>query len=102
MYAGQNWMDASVAHGIQTKRRNPKKKNRLPYHAKRHTARLPIMGDYPACSHSLVQHEEIVDNYAQQASSGIVNTKTVSYAMPCVSKHSSKTVQHRDATGRKW
>jgi hypothetical protein len=96
--------DIDAQRGVNDRRRNPCKKARLPYHARKHLTALPIMGRNagPVCAHALAQHEEVVDNYSQQAARGIVNTKTVSYALPCLSKHSSKKVQHRDITGRKW
>ena len=96
MYAGVSIMNYETQVGLQMRKRNPKKKARLPYHAKKNLD-LPIVGRTETffCLHALATHEEINNGRPNAIS-------TVSYAMACVSKHSSKKVQHRDITGRKW
>jgi hypothetical protein len=89
--------------GVSQARRNPKKKNRLPYHARKHLAGLPLIPGGNGCIHSLANHETFFEGRSSTATQiGRHDTTTVSYAQPCVSKHSSKKVQHRDITGRKW
>jgi hypothetical protein len=98
--------DIDAQRGVNDRRRNPRKKARLPYHARKHLTALPIMGRNagPVCAHALAQHEEVVKHDGTINEKGIPfgRYQTVSYALPCLSKHSSKKVQHRDITGRKW
>jgi len=105
MYAGQKWFDRAAQAGVSSRRRNPRRKNRLPYHAKKQFA-LPIVGraNKSTCAHALAQHEEVVKHDGTFNEKGIPfgQYQTVSYALACISKHSSKKVQHRDSTGRKW
>jgi hypothetical protein len=100
MYAGQKWFDLKAAQGVAGRRRNPKRKNRLPYHAKKHAGVLSVMGENRICFHALAKHEEL--NVPHRYIDGEKQRVTVSYALACVSKHSSKAVQHRDTLGRKW
>jgi len=107
MYHGQPWFDAHGQQGVATKKRNPKKKNRLPYHAK-HLMSLPIMGQKAGtiCPHALAKHEVIVRQDGTFNERGLPYGRevTVSYAAACQVKHKSTTVnpQHRDTYRRTW
>jgi len=94
--------DHNAWNGVQLRRRNPKRKARLPYHAKKQFS-LPVMEAKGAmCAHALAQHEIIPWAYLGDNNRRRVQVKTLSYALPCISKHSSPKVAHRDSTGRKW
>jgi hypothetical protein len=96
MYSGPSvGFDMNAAQGVQMRRLNPKRKNRLPYHSRRHL-RLPVMGKQDACYHSQSRHEELVGSNGKLV--------MVSYALPCQVGHkvTTKTPQHKDALGRKW
>lgn len=106
MYAGQHWYDASAATGVQSRRRNPKRKNRLPYHAKQHTAHLPILTDkrQQGCAHALAMHQDRQWKYLDKDDNPRERTYTTSYALPCVVKHgkNTKKIVHKDTNGRTW
>jgi len=95
MYAGQSWYDPNAMKGVQSASRNPKRKKRLPRHAKRHLS-LPVMAGNEKCPHSLSQHEQV--------RGGRFHNQTISYALPCQVGHKATTKNpvHKDATGRKW
>lgn len=94
MYAGQKWFDQNAAFGVKMARRNPKRKNRLPYHSKNHLA-LPVLAS-KTCYHSLARHEELVNTAGKHV--------TASYALACQVKHkpTTKNPVHKDTLGRKW
>jgi hypothetical protein len=94
--AGAHFRNYGSMAGVSNARRNPKRKSRLPYHARKQTS-LVVVTDPNArhCPHALSAHEVGIKKANLQS-------VTISYAHGCISKHSSKTVQHRDVTGRKW
>jgi len=106
MYAGQYWFDINAQNGVISARRNPRRKKRLPYHAKRNTGQLPVMSGGGKCSHSLAAHEDIVvkDGTFNEKGLPFGQYQTVSYALPCLVGHKSttKNIVHRDSSGRKW
>lgn len=91
---GVHYRNHGSIQGTATSRRNPKRKSRLPYHARKQLS-LVVVTDPNArtCPAALSAHELIMNGRHEQ---------TISYAHGCISKHSSKKVQHRDITGRKW
>jgi hypothetical protein len=91
---GQTLYDSNAANGVAGRRRNPKKKNRLPYHAKLNT-RPNIMGQ-GKCHHALTQHQTMPSFKEHEV--------IVSYALPCQVGHkaTTKVPQHKDVLGRKW
>lgn len=106
MYAGQKWFEQAAQYGVNSRRRNPKRKSRLPYHAKKQFS-LPVVGrtGKSTCMYALAQHEETVakDDLFQNGLPAH-QYKTVSYALACTinHKHTTKKPTHRDVSGRKW
>ena len=100
MYAGQYWFDINAQNGVISARRNPRRKKRLPYHAKRNTGQLPVMSGGGKCSHSLAAHEDVSTGRKPRPH----EVTSVSYALPCLVGHKSttKNIVHRDSSGRKW
>jgi hypothetical protein len=81
--------------GLQSRTRNPKRKARIPYHGRRRTQHLQVMGGTKYCIHSIAHHETLPGPNG--------NPVTISYALPCtVKEHKAKTPVHRDSTGKKW
>ena len=91
-YHGVAIMDHNTLIGINTRRRNPKKKGRLPYHAKRLFS-LPVIESGPRkCFHAIAQHELILDQNQRPI--------TISYALPCKVGHKATTKNPTHKTGK--
>jgi hypothetical protein len=104
VYAGQHWYDGAAAQGVQTRRRNPKRKARLPYHAKKlfDLPRMEAKGK--TCVNALTLHQD--HNWPYIGDDGTKRTRqvTMSVAMPCLINHKSTTQNptHKDSSGRTW
>jgi hypothetical protein len=95
---GMNIMDPNISYGLNRIRRNPKKKGRLPYHARRRHLDLAVMlGNGPRkCDHALAHHELVTDQNNRLI--------TVSYALPCTVAHkaTTKSPTHKDSAKGSW
>lgn len=91
---GAKVFDDNIAYGLFSKRGNPKRKARLPYHAKK-VLNLQVMPSKSTCTHALSRHEEIT-----------FSGKTIiaSYALQCNVSHkaATKNPTHKDVTKRSW
>jgi hypothetical protein len=94
-YHGVALMNPALHNGINNRRRNPKKKGRLPYHANR-MMRLPLMGKLDKCIHAVAHTEYVPDSNGREV--------TIRYALPCVVGHkaTTKSPTHRDTAKATW
>jgi hypothetical protein len=95
-YHGVGLFDMNAFNGVNSRRRNPKKKARLPYHAKQFLNPPIISVGQPKCHHALGRFETVTNQNGKQI--------TMSYALPCVVGHKSTTQNptHKDNLKGVW
>jgi hypothetical protein len=95
-YHGVALMNPALHRGLDSIRRNPKRKGRLPYHAKKLFS-IPIMaGNVVKCRHALAHRELLEDHRGRLI--------TISYALPCLIGHkaTTKNPTHKDSAKGVW